>query len=219
MPGITLEDTVPNLKVETTHGKIKLHDYFKNGWTIIFSHAADFTLVCSTELGKMAAFPPEFEKRGAKLLALSCDDVQLHNERIKDVETYQPGCKVTYPIVADPNREIIKQLNMVDSDDKDFSGNQLPSRALHIVGSGNKIKMSFLYPSTTGRNMDEVLRALDSLLKASKYKVATPATWKPDDPVVISPSVTNEEAKEMFPQGFETKKLPSGLEYPHFTRV
>ncbi|XP_022744029.1 1-Cys peroxiredoxin-like [Durio zibethinus] len=219
MPGITLGDTVPNLEVETTHGKIKLHDYFKNGWTIIFSHPADFTPVCTTELGKMAAFQLEFEKRGAKLLAFSCDNVQSHNKWIKDIEAYTPGCKVTYPIVADPKREILKQLNMVDPDAKDSSGNELPNRALHIVGSDNKIKLSLVYPATTGRNMDEVLRALDALQKVSKYKVATPVNWKPDDPVVISPAVTNEEAKEMFPQGFETKKLPSGLEYLRFTHV
>ncbi|XVF28137.1 hypothetical protein REPUB_Repub15cG0003200 [Reevesia pubescens] len=219
MPGITIGDTVPNLEVETTQGKIKLHDYFKNGWTIIFSHAADFTPVCTTELGKMAAYLPEFEKRGVKLLGFSCDGVQSHKEWIKDVEAYTPGCKVTYPIVADPNREIIKQLNMVDPEAKDSSGNQLPSRALHIVDFDNKIKLSFLYPSTTGRNMDEVLRALDSLQTASKYKVATPANWKPGDHVVISHSVTNEEAKEMFPQGFETKDLPSRKEYLRVTRV
>ncbi|KAL4387695.1 hypothetical protein GQ457_09G024830 [Hibiscus cannabinus] len=219
MPGITIGDTVPNLEVETTHGKFKLYDYFNNGWTIIFSHPADFTPVCTTELGKMAAYQPEFEKRGVKLLGFSCDDVQSHKEWIKDVEAYTPGCKVTYPIVADPSREIIKQLNMVDPNERDSSGNQLPSRALHIVGSDNKIKLSFLYPATTGRNMDEVLRAMDSLLTASKYKVATPANWKQGDPVVISPQVSNEEAKQVFPQGFETKNLPSGKEYLRLTNV
>ncbi|KAK8671257.1 hypothetical protein V6N13_037856 [Hibiscus sabdariffa] len=219
MPGITIGDTVPNLEVETTHGKFKLYDYFNNGWTIVFSHPADFTPVCTTELGKMAAYLPEFEKRGVKLLGFSCDDVQSHKEWIKDVEAYTPGCKVTYPIVADPSREIIKQLNMVDPNERDSSGNQLPSRALHIVGSDNKIKLSFLYPATTGRNMDEVLRAMDSLLKASKYKVATPANWKQGDPVVISPQVSNEEAKQVFPQGFETKNLPSGKEYLRLTNV
>ncbi|KAE8733148.1 1-Cys peroxiredoxin PER1 [Hibiscus syriacus] len=146
---------------------------------LIFLHAADFTPVCTTELGKMAAYLPEFEKRG-------------------------PGCKVTYPIVADASREIIKQLNMVDPNEKDSSENQLPSRAMDIMGSDNKIKLSFLYPARTGRNMDEVLRAVDSLLiKASKYKVATPANWKQGDLVVISPDVSNEEAKLMFPNGFE----------------
>ncbi|KAK6254316.1 hypothetical protein SCA6_015621 [Theobroma cacao] len=180
----------------------------------MFLHAADFTPVCTTELGKMAAYLPEFEKRGVKVLGFSCDDVQSHEEWIKD-----PRCKVTYPIVADPNRKIIKQLNMVDPDEKDSSGNQLPSRALHIVGPDNKIKLSFLYPACTGRNINEVVRALDSLQKSSKYKVATPANWKPGDPMVICPSVTNEEAEKMFPQGFETQKLPSGKDYLRFTCV
>ncbi|XVF62370.1 hypothetical protein PTKIN_Ptkin09bG0002400 [Pterospermum kingtungense] len=219
MPGLTIGDTVPNLEVETTHGKFKLHDYFKNSWTIIFSHPADFTPVCTTELGQMAAYLPEFEKRGVKLLGFSCDDVHSHKEWIKDIEAYTPGCEVSYPIVADPDEDVMRQLNMLDPDEKDSSGNQLPSRALHIVDSDYKIKLSFLYPATTGRNMDEVLRVLDSLQKVSKYNVATPANWKPGEPVVISPSLTNEEAKQMFPQGFETKSLPSGKEYLRFTSV
>lgn len=161
----------------------------------------------------------------------------------------QPGAKVDYPIIADPKRELIKQLNMVDPDEKDSNGN-LPSRALHIVGPDLKvkiflrnsnslhfcpllcsvglicklgislqIKLSFLYPATTGRNMDEVLRVVESLQKASKFKVATPANWKQGEPVVIQPGVTNEQAKEMFPQGFETKDLPSKKEYLRFTKV
>ncbi|KAG8480812.1 hypothetical protein CXB51_025552 [Gossypium anomalum] len=142
---------------------------FINLW-VFFLHAADFTPVCTTELGKMAAYLPEFEKRGVKLLGFSCDDVQSHKEWIKDVEAYT-------------------------------------------------IKLSFLYPATTGRNMDEVMRAVDSLQKTSQYKVATPANWKQGEPVVISPSVPNEEAKKMFPRGFETKNLPSGKDYLRFTNV
>lgn len=131
----------------------------------------------------------------------------------------QPGAKVSYPIIADPKRELIKQLNMVDPEEKDSSGNQLPSRALHIVGPDKKVKLSFLYPASTGRNMDEVLRVVDSLHKASKHKVATPANWKPGDPVVISPSVSNEEARNMFPGDFHTVDLPSKKDYLRFTNV
>ena len=214
MPGLTIGDTIPNLEAESTHGKIKLHDYVGDSWTILFSHPGDFTPVCTTELGKMAAYSDEFAKRGVKLLGLSCDEVQSHTEWIKDIEAYTPGCKVTYPILADPTKEIIKQLNMVDPDDENS-----PSRALHIVGPDKKIKLSFLYPSSTGRNMDEVVRVLDSLQKALKYKVATPADWKQGDPVVISPSVSNEEAKEMFPQGYKTVDLPSNKGYLRFTNV
>ncbi|KDP42006.1 hypothetical protein JCGZ_27024 [Jatropha curcas] len=218
MPGLTLGDTVPNLEVETTHGIIKLHDFIDT-WTILFSHPADFTPVCTTELSKMAAIAPEFAKRGAKLLGLSCNDVLSHVEWVKDIEAYSPGSKVTYPIIADPNRQVLNQLNMVDPTEKDSSGNSLPSRALHIVGADKKIKLSFLYPASTGRNMDEVIRVLDSLQRAEKHKIATPVDWKPGDPVVISSNVSNEEAKKMFPQGYKTVDLPSKKEYLRFTYV
>ncbi|XP_072997127.1 1-Cys peroxiredoxin PER1 [Typha latifolia] len=219
MPGLTIGDTIPDLELETTHGKIRIHDYVGDGYAIIFSHPGDFTPVCTTELGKMAAYAPEFEKRGVKLLGLSCDGVHSHKEWIKDIEAYTPGSHVTYPIAADPNRNVIKQLNMVDPDEKDSSGNQMPSRALHIVGPDKKVKLSFLYPSSTGRNMDEVVRVVDSLQKAAKHKVATPANWKPGEKVVISPSVSTEEAKRIFPQGFEVADLPSKKDYLRFTNV
>ncbi|MFS8002698.1 putative thioredoxin-dependent peroxiredoxin [Helianthus anomalus] len=246
MPGLTIGDSLPNLQVDTTHGKINLHDYVGDSFTIIFSHPGDFTPVCTTELGAMAAYADKFAQRGVKLLGLSCDDVQSHKEWIKDIEAYnvcicicicicifinqnlpvntivmlvQKGKKVTYPIAADPNREIIKQLNMVDPDEKDASGQNLPSRALHIVGPDKKIKLSFLYPASTGRNMDEVVRALDSLIKASKHKIATPVNWKEGEPVVIAPSVSNDEARKMFPKGFQTVDLPSNKDYLRFTNV
>ncbi|URD83035.1 hypothetical protein MUK42_05514 [Musa troglodytarum] len=219
MPGLTIGDAIPNLELETTQGKMRIHDYVGDGYCIVFSHPADFTPVCTTELGMLAKYAPEFEKRGVRLLGLSCDDVESHKEWIKDVEAYTPGSLVTYPIAADPKREVIKQLNMVDPDEEDASGNQLPSRALHVVGPDKKVKLSMLYPASTGRNMDEVLRVVDSLQKAAKHKVATPVNWKPGDPVVISPSVSNEEAKQMFPQGFETTDLPSKKEYLRFTEV
>ncbi|KAJ6902695.1 1-Cys peroxiredoxin [Populus alba x Populus x berolinensis] len=218
MPGLTIGDSVPNLEVETTHGVIKLHDYIDT-WTILFSHPGDFTPVCTTELGKMAAHAPEFAKRGVKLLGLSCDDVSSHAEWVKDIEAYTPGCKVTYPIIADPKRELIKILNMVDPDEKDSSGHNVPSRALHIVGADKRIKLSFLYPASAGRNMDEVVRVLDSLERSSKNKIATPANWKPGEDVVISPSVSDEEAKKLFPQGFKTVGLPSNKGYLRFTNV
>ncbi|KAJ6350703.1 hypothetical protein OIU78_006778 [Salix suchowensis] len=173
MPGLTIGDSIPNLEVETTHGVIKLHEYIDT-WTILFSHPGDFTPVCTTELGKMAAHAPEFAKRGVKLLGLSCDDVSSHVEWVKDIEAYTPGCK---------------------------------------------IKLSFLYPASTGRNMDEVVRAFDSLERASRNKIATPANWKPGEDVVVSPSVSDEEAKTLFPQGFKTVGLPSNKGYLRFTNV
>ncbi|KAF4349313.1 hypothetical protein CsatB_025233 [Cannabis sativa] len=219
MPGLTIGDTIPNLEAQTTHGNIILHDYIGDGWAIIFSHPGDFTPVCTTELGKIAAYAQEFDKRGVKLVGLSCDDLNSHKEWIKDIEAYTPGAKVRYPIIADPNRELMKQLNMVDPEEKDSSGNQVPSRALHIVGPDKKVKLSFLYPATTGRNMDEVLRVVDSLQKASKHKVATPVNWKPGEPVVVSPTVSTEQANTMFPGGINTVHLPSNKDYLRFTKV
>ncbi|XP_024986687.1 1-Cys peroxiredoxin [Cynara cardunculus var. scolymus] len=219
MPGLTIGDSLPNLQVDTTHGAIKLHDYVADSFTIIFSHPGDFTPVCTTELGAMAAYAHKFKERGVKLLGLSCDDVQSHKEWIKDIEAYNNGKKVTYPIAADPTREIIKQLNMVDPDERDSSGDIVPSRALHIVGPDKKIKLSFLYPASTGRNLDEVIRVVDSLLKASKHKIATPANWKDGEEVVIAPSVSNDEARKLFPGGFKTADLPSKKDYIRFTHV
>ncbi|OIT30937.1 PREDICTED: 1-Cys peroxiredoxin [Nicotiana attenuata] len=219
MPGLTIGDDLPNLEVETTHGKMKLHDYVGDSYTILFSHPGDFTPVCTTELGMMAAYANKFGERGVKLLGLSCDDIHSHKEWIKDIEAYNNGHKVTYPIIADPKRKLIKELNMVDPEETDSSGQKVPSRALHIVGPDKKIKLSFLYPASTGRNMDEVVRVIDSLQKASKHKIATPANWKPGEPVVISPSVSNEQAEEMFPQGYDTANLPSGKDYLRFTNV
>ncbi|XP_052208408.1 1-Cys peroxiredoxin A [Diospyros lotus] len=219
MPGITIGDTLPDLEFQTTHGKIRLYDYIGDqGWVILFSHPGDFTPVCTTELGMMAAYADKFAAMGAKLLALSCDDVNSHQEWIKDIEAYN-GHKVTYPIIADPNRELIKQLNMVDPDQKDPAGNQVPSRALHIIGPDKKIKLSFLYPASTGRNIDEVVRVIEALQIAAKYRVATPANWKPGEAVVISPSVSKEEADQMFKQGYETVPLPSGEEYLRLVKV
>ncbi|XXG84648.1 hypothetical protein AAC387_Pa10g2124 [Persea americana] len=174
MPGLTIGDAIPNLEVNTTHGKFKIHDFVGDGWAIIFSHPGDFTPVCTTELAKMAQYQEEFEKRGVQLL---------------------------------------------DPDEKDSNGNPLPSRALHIVGPDKKVKLNFLHPASTRRNMDEVLRVVDSLLKAAKHKVATPCNWKPGEPVVISPGVSTEKAKEMLPQGFETVDLPSKKDYLRFTNV
>ncbi|KAL6008754.1 1-Cys peroxiredoxin [Asimina triloba] len=240
MPGLTIGDTLPDLELDTTHGKIKLHDFVGDGWAIIFSHPgtcsaesslglfrkrkkktttnclkrtlwslADFTPVCTTELAKMAEYAAEFEKRGVKLLGISCDDVESHRQWTKDIEAYSSGHKVNYPIAADPKREVIRQLNMVDPDEKDPNGTPLPSRALHIVGPDKRVKLSFLYPSCAGRNMDEVLRAVDSLQASAKC----------GDACKLEARVSNEQAEQMFPQGFKTVELPSKKQYLRFTNV
>ncbi|KAI5079733.1 hypothetical protein GOP47_0005212 [Adiantum capillus-veneris] len=215
MPGITLGDRIPNLAGNSTLDHLKLYDYIGDHWAIIFSHPADFTPVCTTELGSIARYIPEFEKRNVKIIGVSNDSVEDHKAWIKDIEAYN-GVKITYPILEDPNREITSQLNMLDPDEKDEKGRPLPSRALHIIGPEKTIKCSFLYPGTTGRNFEEVIRSLDSLLLASKKKIATPANWKPGQPVLISPSVTDEEAKKMF-KTFDKVDLPSGKGYIRFT--
>ncbi|KAF7847177.1 hypothetical protein BT93_L3255 [Corymbia citriodora subsp. variegata] len=197
MPGLMLGDTVPNLAIETTHGKMKLHDFIGDSWTILFSHPGSLY----SQYYLRTCMCRGFHARSTTLkmlLGLSCDEVESHKAWIKDVEAFTPGAKVMYPVIADPNREIIKELNMVEPEE-DASGKQVPSRALHIVGPDKKIKLSFLYPASTGRNMEEVVRVLDSLQRATKHKIATPCNWKPGEPVVISPSVSSKQAKEMFP--------------------
>ncbi|KAL3731206.1 hypothetical protein ACJRO7_028132 [Eucalyptus globulus] len=154
---------------------------------------------------------------GVKLLGFSCDEVKSHKAWIKDIEAFTSRAKVTYPIIANPNREIIKELNLVEPEEKDASGKQVPSRALHIVGPDKKL--SFLYPTSMGRNMDEVARVLDSLQRTMKHKIATPCNWKPGDAVVISLSISNEQAKEMSPQGFKTADLLSRKYYLRFTHI
>ncbi|CAK9873780.1 unnamed protein product [Sphagnum jensenii] len=219
MPGLALGDVIPNIEADSTQGPIKLHDFIDESWTIIFSHPGDFTPVCTSELGMIAAYAPEFKKRGVKLLGLSTDSVQDHLRWIKDIEAYTPDAPVQYAILADPRRKITGELNMLDPDEKDPNGKPLASRALHIIGPDKRLKLSFLYPGTTGRNLDEVLRVLDSLQLASKQKIATPANWMPGEPVVISPSLSDEEAKDQFPQGWKTTSLPSGEPYLRFVNL
>ncbi|EFJ31859.1 hypothetical protein SELMODRAFT_164163 [Selaginella moellendorffii] len=219
MPGISIGDEIPDIHADSTHGPINLHEFCKNNWTLVFSHPADFTPVCTTELGSVAKYQPEIEKRGAKLLGLSCDTVEEHKAWTKDVEAYTTGACVKYPIMADPTREISRKLNMLDPDEKDSSGQPVASRALHIVGPDCRIRVSFMYPASVGRNFDEVIRVLDALQLSSKHKIACPVNWKPGDHVVISPSVSDEEAKKMFPQGYKTVDLPSGKKYMRLVKV
>ncbi|KAG6552563.1 hypothetical protein Mapa_005873 [Marchantia paleacea] len=219
MPGgLSLGDVIPNITADSTHGKISLHDYIGDGWLIVFSHPGDFTPVCTTELGKVAQMQPEFEKRGVKLLGLSTDSVEDHQGWISDIEFYSPS-SVKYPILADEDRKLTVQLNMLDPEEKGPDGKPLASRALHIIGPDKRLKLSFLYPGTTGRNFDEVLRCVDSLQLASKHRIATPVNWVKGEDVVISPSVSDEDAKKQFPQGWSTVNLPSGKPYLRMTKI
>nr|CAC38779.1 glutathione peroxidase [Suberites domuncula] len=201
----------PNFEADTTEGPIKFHDWLGDGWGILFSHPADFTPVCTTELGTVAKLVPEFQKRNVKVIAISCDPVDSHKTWIKDIESYGKLSSFGYPIIADKNRELAVQFGMLDPEEKDKAGLPLTARAVFIIGPDKKLKLSLLYPATTGRNFDEILRVVDSLQLTAYKKVATPANWKNGEKCMILPSVSKEDA-EKFP-GYETADVPSGKKY------
>jgi 1-Cys peroxiredoxin 6 len=214
MPGLTIGDHVPNLEVHSTHGKFKLQDFIKGSWAVVFSHPADFT-----PAGKANAYTDELERRGVKLVGVSCDSISSHLDWLKRMEYHNPGFRLPYPIVMDVDHSVIRELNMVDPEEEHWSGADSPSRSLHVVGPDARIKLSILYPASAGRNMDEVVRVVDSLQKTAMFKIATPVNWRIGEPVVISPSVTNDEANKMFPQGYRIVDLPSKKEYLRFTKL
>ncbi|XP_069718344.1 peroxiredoxin-6 [Phaenicophaeus curvirostris] len=189
-------------------------------WGILFSHPRDFTPVCTTELGRAAKLAAEFSKRNVKMIALSIDSVQDHLGWSKDINAYngeQPEEKLPFPIIADANRELAIKLGMLDPDERDKDGMPLTARVVFIFGPDKKLKLSILYPATTGRNFDEILRVVDSLQLTAYKKVATPVDWKPGDSVMVVPTLPDEEAKKLFPKGVFTKDLPSGKKYLRYT--
>lgn len=207
---LKLGDTVPDFVADSSMGPIKLHEYIDNSWAILFSHPNDFTPVCTTELGAVGKLMPEFEKRGIKVLALSCDEAQRHRAWIEDIEGFSEGkAKVTYPIVADPEREVAVKYGMLDPDEKDMAGMPVTARAVFVIGPDKRLKLSILYPATTGRNFSEILRVIDSLLLTANYSVATPVDWKHGEDCMVLPSIPNHTANELFPKGFRTVPLPS----------
>lgn len=197
MKCLFLGDTFPDAKVETQNGSFSIHEYVGNNWMILFSHPRDFTPVCTTELGRVAKLLPEFERRNCKVLALSCDSVEEHVKWIKDINETQ-GTEVTFPIISDPNFELAKNIGMyhpkLDA--------KVTVRTTYIVDPNKKVKLMIQYPPSTGRNFNEVLRVLDSLQLTFTKQVATPENWKQGDKCVILPTISNEEAKEKFPQGW-----------------
>jgi len=216
---VNLGDVFPNFEADSTVGKIKLHDWLGDSWGILFSHPADFTPVCTTELGEAARLAPEFCKRGCKMIALSCDSVASHNAWIEDVKGYNKLTeRFPFPIIADEDRKLAVQLGMVDPDERTAAGLPLTCRAVFIIAPDKKMKLSILYPATTGRNFAEVLRVLDSLQLTAAKKVATPVNWSPGSAVMVVPSLSEEEAKTMFPK--HTKHdLPSGKPYLRTTML
>ncbi|XP_063076432.1 peroxiredoxin-6-like [Engraulis encrasicolus] len=220
MPGILLGDIFPNFEAETTVGTINLHDFLGDQWGILFSHPRDYTPVCTTELGRAAKLSEEFHKRGVKMMALSVDRVDDHHAWIKDIIAYNkedPGYTLPYPIIADPNRDLALALGMLDPDMKDEAGMPLTARCVFIIGPDKRLKLSILYPASTGRNFTEILRVIDSLQLTARKQVATPVDWKPGDHVMVPPSVSEEDAKDLFPAGVCTQNLPSGKNYLRYT--
>ena len=215
--GINLGDELPNFEADTTIGKIKFHDWLGGSWAILFSHPRDYTPVCTTELGRVIQLDEEFKKREIKLIALSCDSVEDHLGWSKDIQAYV-GCSgpFPYPIIADPERTIAKKLGMIDPDELDTKGMPLTCRAVFVIGPDKRLKLSILYPATTGRNFNEILRAFDSLKLTARQKVATPVDWKPGDRCMVVPTLSSEEATKLFPN-HEVKSVPSGKSYLRFT--
>lgn len=207
---LRINDPAPDFSADTTQGKINFHEWIGDGWAVLFSHPKDFTPVCTTELGYMAGLEPEFAKRNCKIIGLSVDPVDDHNSWANDIEETQ-GHAVKFPMIGDPNLEIAKLYNMLPADEPGTSEgrtamNNATVRSVFIVGPDKTIKLMLTYPMTTGRNFDEILRVLDSMQLTAKHKVATPVNWKNGEDVIIVPSVSNEQAKEKYPDGWKTVK-------------
>jgi thioredoxin-dependent peroxiredoxin len=206
---LRINDTAPNFTTLTTHGVIDFHTWMGDSWAILFSHPKDFTPVCTTELGYMAKIEPEFTKRNAKLIGLSVDPVDSHSKWLADIEETQ-GAKVNYPIIGDGDLSVSKLYSMLPAEDIGVDGRTAATnqtvRSVFMIGPDKKIKLMLTYPMTTGRNFDEILRVLDSMQMTAKYKVATPVNWKPGDDVIIAGSVSDDDAKKLFPQGWKAPK-------------
>lgn len=201
MSSLRLGDKAPNFDAETSEGKINFYDYLGDSWGILFSHPADFTPVCTTELGAAAKYKEEFDKRNVKVLALSVDGVESHKDWIGDINETQ-NTTVNFPIIADEDRKVSDLYDMIHPN----ADNTLTVRSVYVIDPHKTIKLMITYPASTGRNFKELLRVIDSLQLTDKYKVATPADWKEGEDVVISTSISNEEAKKMFPKGFKEVK-------------
>jgi thioredoxin-dependent peroxiredoxin len=206
---LKIGDTAPDFEAQTTEGPISFHEWLGDSWGVLFSHPKDFTPVCTTELGYMASIKPEFDRRGAKIIGLSVDPLDRHEGWAKDIEETQ-GTAPNYPIISDADFEISKAYGMLPAEVSGDATSRTPAdnqtvRNVFVIGPDKKIKLILVYPMTTGRNFDEVLRVIDSLQLTANHKVSTPAQWKPGENVIVAGSVSDEEAKEIF-GGFEAPK-------------
>jgi len=207
---LQIGDVAPDFEAETTQGQIRFHEWIGDSWAVLFSHPKDFTPVCTTELGYMAKIQPDFESRNVKIIGLSVDPLDKHEGWAKDIEETQ-GAAPNYPIISDADFNVSKLYGMLPADVSGDAGERTPVdnqtvRNVFVIGPDKKVKLILVYPMTTGRNFDEVLRVIDSLQLTSQHKVATPAQWQQGEDVIISGSVKEEEAKELFPEGWEEPK-------------
>jgi alkyl hydroperoxide reductase subunit AhpC len=198
---LRLGDEAPDFTAKTTEGDIKFHEYLGDSWGVLFSHPADFTPVCTTELGMVSKLKPEFDKRNVKVIGLSVDPLESHQGWAGDIEETQ-GAKLNFPLIADDDRTVSDLYDMIHPNANDTQ----TVRSVFIIGPDKKVKLIITYPASTGRNFDEILRVIDSLQLTAGYKVATPVNWKDGDDVIIAAAVSDEEAKERFPQGWKTLK-------------
>ncbi len=198
---LRLGDEAPNFQADTTDGTIDFYDYLGDGWGVLFSHPKDFTPVCTTELGRVAALKPEFDKRNTKVVGLSVDPIDSHRGWVGDIEETQ-GTALNFPLIADADHKVSDLYDMIHPNANDT----MTVRSVFIIGPDKKVKLIITYPASTGRNFDEILRVIDSLQLTSKYSVATPVDWKDGQDVIIGAAVTDEEAKQKFPNGWKALK-------------
>lgn len=198
---VRIGDTAPDFTAPTTQGPINFHKWLGDSWGVLFSHPKDFTPVCTTELGAVAHLKPEFDKRNVKVIGLSVDPVESHEKWEADIEETQ-GAAVNFPMIGDPERSVADLYDMVHPNANDT----LTVRSVFVIGPDKKVKLSLTYPASTGRNFDEILRVIDSLQLTAKFKVATPADWQNGDDVIIGSAVSDDEARQLFPQGWTTVK-------------
>ena len=207
---LQIGSTAPDFKAETSEGPISFHEWIGDSWTVLFSHPRDFTPVCTTELGYLAKIKPDFDARGVKVIGLSVDPVGNHEKWSDDIEETQ-GFRPNYPLIGDSDFKVSKLYGMLPDDVEGDPGDRTPAdnqtvRNVFVIGPDKKIKLILIYPMTTGRNFDEVLRVVDSLRLTAQHKVATPAQWKDGDDVIIAGSVSDDAAKEQYPDGWESPK-------------
>ena len=198
---IRLGDDAPDFTAETTEGTLNFHDWKGDSWAVLFSHPKDFTPVCTTELGRVAGLKPEFDKRNTKVIGLSVDPIDSHSTWLEDIKDVT-GNELNFPLIADSDKKVADLYDMIHPNASDTT----TVRSVFVIGPDNKVKLTLTYPASTGRNFDELLRVIDSLQLTANYSVATPADWKDGEDVIIVPAVSDEDAKEKFPKGWDAKK-------------